>query len=152
MVRTHIWKRKEQQRPTTEGIDSPDSRPSKGEVNQRKSPGNKQSFGCASSCVFENGIAVESDDIDCWKMSKLLPCIFRALLLTSAHLLGNHNNSGCLRCSPDARNGKELPESSKKVVGLGQTGFFNQKLLKIQLSMNIVQIASRLKRNASQPK
>jgi hypothetical protein len=70
MVRTHIWKRKEQQRPTTEGIDSPDSRPSKGEVNQRKSPGNKQSFGCASSCVFENGIAVESDDIDCWKNVK----------------------------------------------------------------------------------
>lgn len=85
-------------------------------------------------------------------MSVLLAFIFRILLLTSAHLLGNHNNSGCLRCSPDSRNGEELPESSKEVVGLGQTGFLNQKLLKIQLGMDIVQIASRLKRNTSQSK
>ena len=64
----HVRKSKQQQSATTEGIDCPDSRPSKEEINESKTERSDQSFLLGCTTLFEDGGRVESDDVD-WTRS-----------------------------------------------------------------------------------
>jgi hypothetical protein len=66
------------------------------------------------------------------------------LILTSAHLLGNHDDTACLRSTSDSRNGEQLAESREEVVSGAQADFSSDDLFLAEESVSIVKIASSL--------
>jgi len=64
--------------------------------------------------------------------------------LTATHLLGNHDNSGCLGCSPETRDGKQLYEASEHVSVLCQAALLQELVFVHQLSVDEVHISRGL--------
>ena len=60
----HIWKGKQEERPSSVGIDCPDSRPGEKEVDDTESPASQEGArdGCARQGEHRGG--VECDDVD----------------------------------------------------------------------------------------
>lgn len=72
--------------------------------------------------------------------------------LTTAHLLGYHNDTGCLSGAPNAGNREEFIESYEEVVRLSDARRLNEQFFCDKLSMNVVEIPSRLKGCVSKSK
>ena len=59
----------------------------------------------------------------------------------TAHLLSNHDDTRSLRCTTDARDGKQLDEAREEVFSLCQAGVFDHALLLIKLGLNVVDVS-----------
>jgi len=69
---------------------------------------------------------IESDDVD------------------AAHLLCDHDNTGGLGGSSNARDREQLHEASEEVSVGGNGGFLDKNVLLNELSMNVVEVSSCL--------
>jgi hypothetical protein len=123
----HLWECEEQKSSSAESVDGEDGGPSKDEVDQTEAETGQQGTQLASTCLLEDGAAVERDDVD------------------TAHLLGNHDGKGGQSGTTHARDGEKL-EEALYIVGLAE-----DLLLEFDLDVNIVKITSGLKRVFAQP-
>lgn len=63
-----------------------------------------------------------------------------------------HDDTRRLRCTTYAWNRKELNESSEEIPLGGNPRFFDEDLLRLKLCMNVIELASSLKRRVSKAK
>ena len=124
----HVGEGEEQEGAAAEGVDGPDGRPREDEVDETESERRPQSLLWRSAGVDEDGRGVEGNDVD------------------TAHLLRKHDGERGQGGAADTRNGEQLDESLR-VVGLSGDGAF-----KLDLRVDVVDIASGLKRRVSQTK
>ena len=68
---------------------------------------------------------------------------------TTAHLLRNHDNTGSLSGTSKARNSEDFSKAGEHVAGLGKTGFCDESLFILELSMDVVDVTGSLERRAS---
>ena len=94
----HVWERKEQKGPATEGINCPDCWESKYEIDKSETEGCEQSLVIAKPRIDKDRRRVEGNDVD------------------TAHLLGNHDREGGKSGPANTRDGEELNETSDIVA------------------------------------
>lgn len=73
------------------------------------------------------------------------------LSLTTAHLLSDHDNAGSLNCTPVSWNCKQFEEASEEVVSLCEPLLFDEHFFSNQLSVDVIEIPSRLERGGPKP-
>ena len=144
----HIGESEEKKTTTPKGIDSPDGRPGKDKVDETEAEGGQQSSDVVGTSSLEDSRRIEGNDVDCMNMlaypNQNYLLIKNRDKLTSAHLLGNHDNSRGLSGTTNTGDSEKLNESGEEVVRLDQTGLHQQGTLMLKLGMNKVDISSSL--------
>jgi hypothetical protein len=103
--------------------------------------------------LLEDGAAVEGNNVDFftslefWRPTALFQVV---RLLTSAHLLGNHDDTGSPGCAPNSRHAEELDEAREHVVRNFEAGFLDHDDLLLEQSVDIVQVTRSLEGGVSE--
>lgn len=139
----HLRKGKDEETTAPEGVDCPHGGPGEDKVNKTEAPCCKKGGYVAGASLLEDGGRIEGNDID-YSANRTLDLTHVGkrthvrLLLTTAHLLSNHDNTRGLNCTTISWNGKQFETASEEVVSLCESLLFNKHFFGNQLSMDVV--------------